>query len=257
MAEFWEAFYQFEAYWSIAKGTRELGFTFPVFREEGLNLVEFYHPVLRQPVKNTLVLHGDEHVVLLTGPNMSGKSTLLKAVGLCVYLAHAGLAVPAATCELPFFHSLVIAINLRDSLRDGYSHFMAEIQKLKQVLRAAQEPGRTCAIFDELFRGTNMDDALEITRATVSGLAGFPRSYFFISTHLLQLEQQLPREPAVRTYCIECILQDGLPVFSYRLQAGWSNLKIGRLLFQKEGLYSLLQYSAAKQAATALSGKPE
>ncbi|UOG74432.1 hypothetical protein MTX78_20215 [Hymenobacter tibetensis] len=241
IAEFWEAFHLFEAYWSIAKGIQLHALTFPNFREEGLLLEDFYHPLLKAPVTNTLILSPTENVVVLTGPNMSGKSTLLKAVGVCVYLAHAGIGVPAVRCSLPFFHSILIAINLRDSLRDGYSHFMAEIQNLKSVLHAAHGVGRTFAIFDELFRGTNVDDALEITSATVRGLAGFHHSSFLVSTHLLQLEKQLPEDNGISTYCIECVLQDGLPVFSYRLQRGWSSLKIGKLLFEREGLNSLLE----------------
>lgn len=238
---FWEAFYLFEAYWSMARGIRQYGLVFPTFQEAGLDLLDFYHPLLAAPVSNTLRLRPEENVVVLTGPNMAGKSTLLKSIGLCVYLAHAGLGVPATVCRLPFFSSIVVTINLADSLLSGYSHFMAEIQQLKAVLQQAQGPGRIFAVFDELFRGTNVDDALEITRATLQGLVGFPASCFFVSTHLLQLESQLPVQAGLQTYCIECVLQDGVPVFSYRLQPGWSGLKIGQILFAKEGLYNLLR----------------
>jgi DNA mismatch repair protein MutS len=241
LAAFWAAFYRFEAYWSIAKGIDRLGLVFPIFQDAGLELQDFFHPLLRNPVRNSLCLPPTEHVVVLTGPNMAGKSTLLKAVALCVYLAHAGLAVPATVCRLPFYTDIVVTINLADSLSSGYSHFMAEIQQLKAVLQQAQGPGRVFAVFDELFRGTNIDDAVDITQATLQGLAGFPTSTFLVSTHLLQLEQQLPPQPGLRTYCIECRLQDGLPVFSYRLQPGWSELKIGRILFAREGLPALLR----------------
>lgn len=241
LAAFWTAFFWLEACWSVAKGLWQQGFVFPGFQPAGLHLAGFYHPLLAAPVKNTLALDPNDNVLLLTGPNMSGKSTLLKALGLCVYLAHAGLGVPAAAARLPFYSSIVVAINLADSLSGGYSHFLAEIRNLKAVLEAAQGPDRVFAVFDELFRGTNVDDALDITRATVAGLAAFPRSCFLISTHLLQLESQLPAQPGRRTFCIECTLQNGLPVFSYRLQPGWSSLKIGRILFDKEGLPELLE----------------
>lgn len=241
LASFWDAFYRFEAYWSAAKGLRAHGWVFPKFNEGDLHLEAFYHPVLTQPVPNTLALGVEENVVVLTGPNMSGKSTLLKAVGLCVYLAHAGLGVPAARCTLPFFHSILIAINLQDSLKDGYSHFMAELQHLKRVLHAAADASPTFAIFDELFRGTNVDDALDLTKTTIDGLARFSTSYFLVSTHLLHLQEQLPATSTICSYYIECILREGTPVFSYRLQRGWSHLKIGKLLFEQEGLPSLLE----------------
>lgn len=241
LAVFWSAFYRFEAYWSAAKGLRVQAWVFPQFEEVGLQLESFYHPTLKQPVTNTLILGHEENVVVLTGPNMSGKSTLLKAVGMCVYLAHAGLGVPAARCSTPFFNSILIAINLRDSLQDGYSHFMSELKHLKRVLHTSGGTDRTFAIFDELFRGTNVEDALDLTKITIHGLVRYPASCFFVSTHLLHLQDQLTAAPALCSYCIECVMQEGVPVFSYRLQRGWSHLKIGKLLFEQEGLHTLLE----------------
>jgi len=240
LATLWGAFYAFEAHWSAAKGLRARGWAFPQFVAAGLQLDDFYHPALAQPVTNSLVLGGEETVVVLTGPNMSGKSTLLKAVGLCVYLAHAGLGVPAARCTTPFFTAILVAINLRDSLKDGFSHFMVELHQLKGVLQAAAGGGRVFAIFDELFRGTNGADALDLTTATVRGLAGFPASCFFVSTHLLHLPAHLPPVPALCAFQIECVVREGGPVFTFRLQPGWSRLMIGRMLFEQLGIPALL-----------------
>ena len=240
LAAFWAAFNEVEAYWSVAKGLLTLQFVFPAFQESGLDLVDFFHPLLRTPVRNTLHLNRETNVLVLTGPNMSGKSTLLRSVSLCVYLAHTGLGVPAAACRLPFFGSISITINSADNLLGGYSHFMAEINNLKTVVQAAQGSGRVFAVFDELFRGTNSDDALEITEATINGLRTYPDSYFLLSTHLLELENQLPAKVMLGAYCIECVLTDGVPNFSYRLQRGWSSLRIGRVLFEKAGLLKLL-----------------
>lgn len=243
ISAFWNFFFSFEAYWSVAKAVQTHGFTFAAFQDDAFTITDFYHPVVKQPVKNSIVLDDRQNVLLLTGPNMSGKSTLLKAVSLCVYLARVGFPVPAAACSVPFFATVAIAINLNDNLRDGYSHFMAEINNLKAVLHETRQGNKCFAVFDEIFRGTNVDDALEITKATINGLATIAGSYFLVSTHLLQLEEQLNPESSesVQKYCVECLLQNGLPTFTYKLQPGWSQLKIGKILFEKEGLAALLE----------------
>jgi DNA mismatch repair protein MutS len=232
----WNTFFEYEAWWSLAKGMVKHGFVFPEFSDQGLQLRDFYHPALKQPVKNDLDTNGT--VMLMTGPNMSGKSTLLKAIGICVYLAHAGVGVPAAYCRLPFFDSITVIINLSDDLKHGYSHFMMEVQHLKNVVQEAHNGKRCFAVFDELFRGTNVDDALDISQQTIQGLNNFEGSFFVISTHLYQLQSLLTN---VNAWYIDCILKEQVPQFLYKLRAGWSDLKIGRIIFEKEGLPALLR----------------
>jgi len=239
MAAFWKHWFQFEANLSISHGIIKHGLSFPVFTETGFIVEGLFHPLLKNPVKNSLV--ADKNVILLTGPNMSGKSTFLKAVSLCVYLGHTGLAVPAAQASMPFFSTISVAINLTDSIVSGYSHFMTEIVTLKNVLQEAQKNTRCFAVFDELFRGTNIEDALDISTATIKGLTRFPNSLFFISTHLHQLRDiEEIKNNQVSTWYIDCRLNGNTPAFTYQLKEGWSDLKIGRILFEKEGLYGML-----------------
>ena len=239
-AVFWNRWFLFEAYLSISNGISKNGFVFPSFNKSGFSAEAIYHPFLKNPVKNDV--NTNSNVILLTGPNMSGKSTFLKAVSICVYLAHTGIAVPAARASMPFFDNISVAINLTDSIVSGYSHFMTEIMTLKNVLVEAQK-GTTCfAVFDELFRGTNIEDALEISTATIKGLTRFSQCLFFISTHLHQLkEMEEVKTNKVSTWYIDCALENNIPVFTYKLQEGWSDLRVGRILFDREGLNQLLQ----------------
>jgi DNA mismatch repair protein MutS len=239
LAAFWIRWFRFEACLSVSQGIIKHALVFPSFTETGFVVKELFHPLLKNPVKNDLV--ASRNTILLTGPNMSGKSTFLKAVSLCVYLGHTGLAVPAAQASMPFFSTISVAINLTDSIVSGYSHFMTEVITLKNVVEEAKNETRCFAVFDELFRGTNIEDALEISRATIAGLTRFTNSLFFISTHLHQLrDMEEIKTGEVSSWFIDCSLNNNTPVFTYKLKEGWSDLKIGRILFEKEGLNQLL-----------------
>jgi DNA mismatch repair protein MutS len=233
---FWKHLFLFEAYVSIARGHKKYNLQFPVFSNEKFSITGFYHPVLKSPVKNSITK--THNVLILSGPNMAGKSTLLKTIGLCVYLAHTGCGVPADACEMPFFDTISVAINPKDDLKSGYSHFLSEIKTLKNVVSDASHK-RCFAVFDELFRGTNLEDALEILKTTIRGLVKFTDSLFIISTHLHQIKDFINHQ-TVSTYYIECFSDNDRPVFTYQLKEGWSDVKLGRLLFEQEGLNQLL-----------------
>ena len=240
---FWKRYFLFEAYLSIGIGISKHHFCFPSFSETDLSFEDLYHPILPHPVKNSFT--SKSNVFLLTGPNMSGKSTLLKAVGLSVYLGNIGLALPASKAEMPFFDTISISINLNDDIENGYSHFMTEVINLKKVLIEATN-GRKCfAVFDELFRGTNIEDAIDISSSTIKGLARFSNSFFFISTHLHQLKElEEVQSGKLDTWFVDCAIINASPIFTYVLKYGWSDLKVGRILFEKEGLNELLNDSS-------------
>ena len=237
MDDFWNTFFLFEAYLSIARGIRRYDLQFPKFTDGQFKATGLYHPLIRNPVKNNMEVRSTVH--LLTGPNMSGKSTFLRALGLCIYLAHLGLAVPATNCELPFYDFISIAIDLNDDVQSGYSHFITEIENVKHTVLAAEQ-GKNCfAIFDELFRGTNSDDALSISLVTINGFKRFKNSCFFISTHLHSLKDQIEQDSDISLQHIDCKFSDGRPVFTYQLKDGWSDVKIGQMLFEQAGLKAL------------------
>lgn len=237
---FFEKLNLLEAYLSIGRAVNRHGFKFAEIGENSdFNLIGFYHPLLKNPVKNNIQV--DHNVILITGANMSGKSTLLKSIGLCVYLSHLGLPIPAANGKIPYYDKISIQINHSDDLKNGYSHFMNEIVKLKDVVLDADNGKRCFAVFDELFKGTNYEDALAISVKTIKGLRKFDSSSFFISTHITELKHRLSNsDTQTAAFYIDSEVRDEIPVFSYVLKAGWSNLQIGQLLFKKEGLDDLL-----------------
>src|SRR5690606_9155901 len=200
ICSFWEDLFQFEAYLSINLGIVRNNFSFPSFTQGHIKLLEFYHPLINKPIKNNF--ETISNVIVLNGPNMSGKSTFLKALGLCIYFGHLGIGIPASIAEIPFINYFSIEINRRDDILNGYSHFMTEIMSLKKVVQNASN-GKLCfAVFDELFSGTNFDDAFEICKTTINGLSKYENSYFFISTHIQELKNFSNEK--ISNYYIDC-----------------------------------------------------
>lgn len=236
---FWEDLFLFESYCSIAFAIKKRGFSFPTFQEKEISLTDFYHPLLKNPIKNNFTAYSN--VIVLNGPNMSGKSTFLKSISLCVYLGNLGLAIPASQGIIPFCSDFSIGINKRDTISSGYSHFMTEIMSLKDVVLKANEGKKCFAVFDELFNGTNVEDATEICRTTINGLSKFNNSYFFISTHIQELSDI--KNQNISTFYLDCELINNVPTFTYKLKEGWSNIKVGRILFDEVGLNELLNIS--------------
>tara|TARA_R110000796_G_C14508376_1_gene429626 strand:+ start:78 stop:1340 length:1263 start_codon:yes stop_codon:yes gene_type:complete len=233
---FWEDFFLFESYLSISFGITKNNFVYPIFIDNSIKLRDFYHPLLENPVKNNLKTNSN--VIVLNGPNMSGKSTFLKAVGLCMYFGHLGIGIPASEGEIPFCDYFSIEINRRDDILNGYSHFMSEVMNLKNVVEQVINGKQCFAVFDELFSGTNVEDGFEICKTTINGLSKFNHSYFFISTHIQELKNVSNGQ--IENYYIDCELIENIPTFTYQLKEGWSDIKVGRILFEKEGLNKML-----------------
>src|SRR5699024_3250487 len=206
---FWETLFQFEAYLSINIGITQYNLNFPHFTDKHIKLVDFYHPLIKNPIKNDF--ETTNNVIVLNGPNMSGKSTFLKAVGLCIYFSHLGIGIPASYAEIPFFNHFSVKINKRDDILQGYSHFMTEIRELKTVVINASKGMRCFAVFDELFSGTNVEDGFEILKTTINGLNKYDNSYFFISTHIQKLKD-IPNGE-ISNYFIECKMTNDWPTF--------------------------------------------
>lgn len=219
------------------------GFVLPRLDEGGSTLrgEGLWHPFVPEPVGNPVDLEGGDALVVLTGPNMAGKTTYLKAVGVCLYLAHCGLPVPARSFRFTPVDRLTTGLSPEDNLRQGVSYFLAEVRRVKNVVEAVARGERTVAIFDEVFRGTNVRDALDATRAVLLGCARAKTSMFLFSSHLVELADELADHPRLRFCHFEGELSGDRLRFSYRLREGISNQRFGMELLRREGLPDLLE----------------
>ena len=206
----------------------------PILHETGgCNIQGFRHPLVKNAQKNDWNLTKG-NIAIFTGSNMAGKSTTLKALASTIWLAQCGLPVPADSMIIPIYDAIYTSINLPDSLRDGRSHFMAEVIRIKEVLTQARTGMRCLIILDEMFRGTNARDAYEASVAVNQLLLEYPNCHFLISTHILEYAKHFEHHPACQFYYMESEITNDRFVCSYRLKEGISESKVGYWIIRKE-----------------------
>lgn len=208
-----------------------------VLRMEGL-----YHPLLEKPVANPVLFMGDSNVVFLTGANMAGKSTYMKATGIAVYLAHAGLPVPAAEMEFSVKDGLFSSINVPDDLEHGYSHFYAEVRRVKKVAETVSAPKNMIVLFDELFKGTNVKDAYEATLSITAAFSAHRNCFFMISTHIIEVGEALKACCGhIRYHYMPTVIKEGRPVYTYQLKEGITEDRQGMMIIENEKIVELIR----------------
>ena len=206
----------------------------PILHDSGgCSIQGFRHPFVKDAQKNDWNLTKG-NIAIFTGSNMAGKSTTLKALVSTIWLAQCGLPVPVDAMTAPIYDAIYTSINLPDSLRDGRSHFMAEVLRIKEVLTQARSGERCLIVLDEMFRGTNAQDAYEASVAVNQLLLEYPNCHFLISTHILEYAKYFEHHPACQFYYMESEIKDDQFICSYRLKEGISESKVGYWIVQKE-----------------------
>jgi len=206
-----------------------------------VKLTDFFHPGLKNPITNSISIKEENNMIFLTGPNMAGKSSLLKAIGLNIYLAHLGFPVPARQMETTFFDGLITTINLPDNINQGLSHYYSEVKRVKEVASSLLNQQKMFVILDELFRGTNVKDAFDASLLIITELAKVKNAVFFISTHIVELAEQLKEIPNISFQYLETFFENQKPVFTYQLQHGISEERLGMYIVQNEGIIDIIK----------------
>jgi DNA mismatch repair ATPase MutS len=233
-----------DAWKSMAIANKKLSLHLPVFEDSNTPLFEIRdlkHILLKDAVGYDLLMDKNQHFIFLTGANMAGKSTLIKAVGLSVYLAHLGMGVPASFMRLSLFEGLLSNINVTDNIIKGESYFYNEVRRIKETLLKISDKRKWLVLIDELFKGTNMQDAMKCTVSVVEGLSKAENALFILSSHLYEIGDDLKRLPTLRFKYFETILKNNDLHFSYQLKDGISKDRMGYLILQKEGVTTLLE----------------
>lgn len=171
---------------------------------------------------------------------MAGKSTLIKSVGAAVFLAHIGMGVPAQHMRLTVFEGLISNINVVDNIVKGESYFFNEVQRIKNTIEKIGNGQKWLVLIDELFKGTNIQDAMRCSLTVIRGLLKIKNSLFILSTHLYEIGEELLEEPAISFKYFETTVTDDALSFSYQLQEGISRDRLGYFILKKEKVVEML-----------------
>ena len=234
----------------------------------GLEIIEGRHPVIEQQelaggserfVPNDLYLNGSTHnILLLTGPNMGGKSTYLRQTALIVILAQMGSFVPARSAKLSIVDRVFTRIGASDNLARGRSTFMVEMTETAAILHTATS--RSLILLDEVGRGTATYDGLAIAWAAVEYLHARVRAKTLFATHYFELTELAEQLAGVKNYHVSVKETGGGIVFLRKVEPGAADRSYGIEVAKLAGLPNevverarevLAEHEFAEQQATA------
>jgi DNA mismatch repair protein MutS len=240
---FLEFIYELDAYITVANTARQHGFSYPEILPQAENILQaegLFHPMVAGAISSDVSIDAEKKLLFITGPNMAGKSTFLKALGLSAYLAHIGFPVPAKKMRISALSGISTTINLADDLALGYSHFYAEVKRIKDVAEMLESHRNMLVIFDELFRGTNVKDAYDGTLAIASAFSAVKSSFFVVSSHIVEVAEELEKKAGIQFGFFEVNAPAGDPTYTYRMKEGISNIRLGMHIINKEGLIDFI-----------------
>jgi DNA mismatch repair ATPase MutS len=238
-----EIFYRLDAWYSMAMAVKTYNLSFPEFVETEQPLVyarNLYHLLLQHPVPYTIEMDPEHNFLFLTGANMAGKSTFIKSVGSAVFLAHIGMGVPAQEMKLTLFDGLLTNINVVDNIAKGESFFFNEVQRIKNTIQKINNGRKWLVLIDELFKGTNVQDAMKCSATVIKGLIKIRNSLFILSTHLYEIGDELRIYPNISFKYFETNVKGDQLEFNYQIKDGISNDRFGYLILKKEKVVDML-----------------
>ncbi len=238
-----DIYFRLDAWYGMAMAVKKYKLVFPEFiRSEGpvLQIHGLYHPLIPSPVPYDVILNNEKNFIFLTGANMAGKSTFIKAVGSAVFLAHTGMGVPATSMKITLFDGLLSNINVQDNVIKGESYFYNEVIRIKNTVLKVTDKRKWLILIDELFKGTNIQDAMKCSTAVIKGLIRIKSSLFILSTHLYEISEELKEFKNIDFKYFQTEISDDQLKFSYQLREGVSNDRLGYFILKSEKVTDLL-----------------
>jgi len=238
-----QALAELDVFASLAEVAALNGYCRPEITDDlTLEIREGRHPVVEKMLKgerfvpNDAVFEEGEFIRIITGPNMSGKSTFLRQVALIVLMAQIGSFVPAASARIGWVDRIFTRIGAQDEIFAGQSTFMVEMSETAHILHHATQ--RSLLILDEIGRGTSTYDGLSIAWAVVEYLHNHPnlRPRTLFATHYHELTQLAEFLPGVRNYNVAVTEAEGRVIFLHKIVPGGADRSYGIHVAQLAGL---------------------
>ena len=234
--------FEIDALVAMADVTQNNGYVMPNVEEGPMRVFAegLVHPFLEQAVANPVDINQEQRVIFLTGPNMAGKTTYLRAFATSLYLAHLGMGVPASRFNFVPTQHLFSSISLSDDLSSGISYFRAEALRVKAIAEAISKGHKVVAIMDEPFKGTNVKDAFDASRAILERFSTKKGCLFMFSSHLIELSEHISDAEKIDCRHFEAKEGEGKLRFDYLLRPGISSQRLGMRVLREEGVFELL-----------------
>jgi len=172
--------------------------------------------------------------IVLTGPNMAGKSTYMRQVALIVLMAHAGAPVPADEARIPPTDRIIARVGAQDNILEGASTFMVEMQEVARILSSATP--RSLVLLDEVGRGTATFDGMAIAWAVSEFIHDRIQSRTLFATHYHELSELARRRERVRNQTVRVSIRQGRPLFEHRIVDGRAEQSYGIEVARLAGL---------------------
>ena len=217
---------------SLAILASEKGYVCPVFHPGyNVNVVEGKHPILddrmkkKRYVSNDWKMSEEEHIQLITGPNMGGKSTYMRQNALLVVMAQMGSFIPAKTAQLPIFDRIFTRIGASDDILTGKSTFMVEMMEANTALRYATK--HSLILFDEIGRGTATYDGMALAQAMLEYIDEAIGAKTLFSTHYHELTELAEEHQSMRNVHVDVREEKNVIEFRYRVIEGKADKSYG------------------------------